>query len=237
MDFDLRRLLGAEKGRPAYVLAGGPSLLSLDPAELGGAVLLGVNHAVWLHERLGFPQLDHWFFFDIVVPESIADPRDYPGVRVWTDITTGAFLRGRGLRQGRDYETVLLGSCMEPERTDGKLHTRGSTLGAALTFAWLLGCDPIYVRGLDFQNDAEGRTHWFAPPGAGEPNARGQPLSATDYRPQVDFLRGLLAHVKASGVTVTVKAAAWLADGPYVPPWLQEPVVGETPMCAPRAMA
>jgi hypothetical protein len=222
MDFDPRTLMGSERGRPAWVLASGPSLLDVNPADLAGAVILGVNDAVRLHKERGFPKLDHWFGLDIETFERL-DIRDHPGVRVWTDIQCGCFLRGRGLRQGRDYETFLISCRPELTPTNGTLSTRHSSVAPAINLAWLLGCDPIHVRGLDLKNDAEGRTHWWDAPGTGKPNAAGT------YDHQAEHLHDLIQTVRESGVVITVQAASWLVEKPHVPFWLRAPVVGEVP--------
>lgn len=222
MDFDLRRLLGSEVGRPAWVLASGASLLAVpmtERAEMHRGVVLGANDAVLLHQQLeGFPKLREWFVLDIGTFERL-DPRCFAGVRVWTDFQCGCHLSGLGLRQGQDYETFRVGSSWDSKPDSGSLNSGRSSITPAIHAAWLMGCDPIHVRGVDGRTDGAGRNYFSDAPSKYEPNVE-------RYGHQRDFLHAFVQNIRRSGVKIDVQSASWMAETPHVPFWERAPQVG-----------
>ncbi len=202
------------RGRPVFVLGGGVSLLEQDPAELRGAVLVGVNHAAWTRERLGFPELDYWVFYDAALVREVK-VEDYPGPRKLVLAGPARALGKRGFRpadpcrgeEGRERSFVLVRSTgtgrVSPDAD--ALVIQRSSLHGALHLACILGGDPIHVRGLDLAAAPDGRTHWFQ--AAGD---RGRsPLRV--YRRMQPFFLSILRAIRASGVRVTVGEGSPLA--------------------------
>lgn len=195
------------RGRPVFVIGGGTSLLEQDPAELEGAVLVGVNHAVWARERLGFPELDYWVFYDAALVREVK-VEDYPGPRKLVLPGAGRALERRGFHpagietgeEGHGSTFVLVRSTSSgPISPDAEaLVAQRSSLHGALHLARILGGDPIHVRGLDLAFGPDGRSHWFQGPGG-----RARTPLRVYQRMQPFFLSALLA-VQAGGVRLTV---------------------------------
>jgi len=197
------------------VIGGGVSLLRQDPAELGDAVLVGVNHAVWTRERLSFPELDYWVFYDAALVREVK-VEDHPGPRKLVLAGPARALGRRGFHpadpargeEGRGRSFVLVRSTgagrVSPDADS--LVIQRSSLHGALHLAWILGGDPVHVRGLDLAVASDGRTHWFQ-----EEGARGRsPLRV--YRRMLPFFLGILRTMKAGGVRLTIGEGSPLAE-------------------------
>ncbi len=211
-----------EKGRPAYVLGGGPSLLEDRPSDMSGACIIAVNHSIWAPERLGTPLVEYWLFGDLQLCLDV-DVRKYPAASKWTAERAAAYCMGLGLTPSEDG----LGQTFFPFQLGGQLRIKlerpylnptYSTVQAAIHLAWILGCDPIHVRGLDLGPDADGRMHWWGEPG--EATAVGADWPG--YNGQRETMHGMIQAVRDTGRKVTVRASKAF-DEKYIP-FYQKPM-------------
>lgn len=207
----VRPYLDREKGKPAWILGGGPSLLKQDPCEMADGVQIAVNFSIWAHERLGFPEAKYWIFGDTAMlwrpGYNVVDPADYPLVHKFVFGPVCYMLLGRGYEpstegQGREFLPFFNIESDQIRRNAHYLWTKCSTLNAALSLAWTLGCNPINIRGADFGlAHGDGRTHWYDPPGTVDPR---QDLA--EYEKQKMPIRQLISCIRATGFTVTAEA-------------------------------
>ncbi len=150
---------GAWAGRPAFVIGGGPSLKDFDFSRLAGELTLGLNMA-FLHD----PTAN--LVFDLRLMESLVqDPRwkAYKGAKLWLNSEIPN-------ERGRFKDVVELRECLDMGR--GPLWSTGLEWGiwrrtnagaSALNLAEILGADPIYLLGFDFNQ--KGNWHGEYPKG------------------------------------------------------------------------
>lgn len=216
MDFNgitcqpVTRFCDREKGKPAWVLGGGPSLLKQDPKEVDGGCVIAVNFSIWAPERLGFPSVRYWIFGDTAMlwrPGcEVANPDLYPDTHKFVSNAPCWMLLGRGYEPsleglGRTFFPFANSEGNMVSRFAPWLWTNRSTLNAAISLAWTLGCNPIHIRGADFGTQSgDGRAHWYDPAGL----TRHEPPA--DYSKQKAPIKFLISCIKASGVTVTAEA-------------------------------
>ncbi len=225
------RPLDLHKGRPALVMGAGPSILqedrdALQDAQWAGCVVFAVNRHVRL-ARHGFPLADYWLGLDMglmeLSPELFTPEPEFPGpVKLFPRLLC-EWLASRGYAyggdgRGRNFFTLEARNNPYPCRTENVLGCSVSTVGAALNLAWVMGCRPLTVIGLDLQRDAEGRLHWDDVPHPELANSRD-----VDYQGQADDLHGLVRHIIGQGVPVEVRGASWMQTTPYTPPWKRPP--------------
>jgi len=216
---DIRSFRDREKGRPAWVLGCGPSLLDEEPEDMREGCMIAANHSIWATERLGLPMIEYWLFGDIALPIEI-NARNYPAASKWTCCRAAAYLLGQGLKTsdhgtGDCFVCFGLGGSAKIKLDVPDLNPRRSTVQAAIHLAWMLGCDPIHVRGVDFKAGPEERRHWYGLPG----EATGEEPAV--YEQQRETMHAMISAVKASGRTVTVRGAKEL-EGHYTP-WYTKP--------------
>lgn len=135
------------KGEPAFIVGGGTSLKSLDWSLLRGrGNVIAINRAfldvpdaaVWFSEDLRVVELYHkneWF-------------RNFAGVKVFHSLAT--VLGQRALALAPDLEIVQArpGKYWPRSLSEGISSSSNSGVGA-ISLAWLLGADPIYLLGFD----------------------------------------------------------------------------------------
>lgn len=140
-DDSLQQLRGSMVGRPAIVLGKGPSLRELDHDWLDDMVVFGVNDTCrWVD----------------------------PDVLVWLD--PGVYRRHRRLIDACRAQTWSVSASDGARFTfelagdygfDGRHIYHGYTSAfVALQLAWIAGCEPIYLAGVDLRPDNDGRHYW-----------------------------------------------------------------------------
>lgn len=228
--FNVAKMVGLHAGKPAWIIGGGPSLLRQNPKELRGGVVFAVNQHIEACYELGFPEPDYWFFMDVEFPlwhrhMFLAPPGRYPNPVKLCEAQPGAFLMALGFQNGGDgrggnFLTVAFGTALRPPKQSCVVHAKGSTISGCLSLAFLMGCNPIHVRGVDFKNDDQGRQHWSDLPGTDVP---GKQL----YGQQRDYLHSIIQHFIKSGIEIDVQTASELVTTPYVPEWQRPAPLGE----------
>lgn len=217
---DPEELRDRHAGRPAWILGAGPSILRQDPREVQG-VVFAVNRSIELVSR-AFPTPTYWLFTDLGFPALNSHMFASPGLCKYPEPVKlcghipGAFLLGRGFTPGGDgrdnrYLTFEFGDNPHPHKLDTVLSAGRSTVAAALHAAFIFGCNPIHILGLDFKADEWGRLHWYDPIG-GEPHA-------PYCKHQEGHIHALVTRFKSLGTTITVKSASWLETKEYLYPW------------------
>lgn len=220
------------KGRPCWVLGGGPSLLEQDPAEVTGThlkhgIIIGVNHHGVLLADHGYGYPDYWVGLDLGLVD-LHPELFFPGPRcpgaiklfprlVGTRLECGGYQYG-GDGRGMNWLEIEAHHNLTPERWTRVLGSAISTVGAGLHLAVIMGCDPIHVRGLDLKRDSEGRINWYDYPHPEKANA-----TDDEYAGQADDLHCLIQHFIKQGVRIDVRGAGWLTERPYVPVWRRPP--------------
>jgi len=158
---------GCWRGRPCFVIGGGPSLKSFDWDRLTGHLSIGVNRAF---ERMHHPSIiysmDHLYYRNLEA-DSYGDGEcgenvrqrflDYNGVRLW--IHTKDWYTAPDI-----YECGRLANSdrMSESIKDGLGGGNNSGFGA-LNLAIILGADPIYLLGFDMKGSA-GQNDWWHKP-------------------------------------------------------------------------
>jgi hypothetical protein len=203
--------LDREKGKPAWIIGGGPSLLAQDPRAIGDGVVIAINFSIWARQRLGFPEARYWIFGDLPVLwrpgcETV-NPDAYPDTHKFVTGPPAYMLLGCGYTPdieglGRTFMPFFNSDSPIVARQAPYLWTNASTLNAAISLAWLLGCDPINIRGADFGlAHGDGRLHWYDPPGPSADPAQ-TPAQYERMRQPVKFL---INCIRSTGVTVTAE--------------------------------
>jgi len=125
-------LRDAEKGRPAVIMGGGPSLAADLERMATGGVLISANH-----HGLQLVKADYLVFLDdpLVHPELLEAIQGFEGLKLsrrtkWTDIILG--------RECRSWTGQLSGHV------------------AAWLGCWL-GCEPVWLCGMDCYQDPAGK--------------------------------------------------------------------------------
>jgi hypothetical protein len=170
----VQRFLDAEKGKPCWIIGGGPSLLKQDPREMDGVQIV-VNFSIWAHERLGFPEADYWMFGDTAIfwrpGFEVINPDDYPRPRKFVAGPPLYYLLGKGYEpsldgRGKTFVPFYNNNDFIICRQADYLWSQWSMLCSCVSLAWVLGCNPIHIRGCDFgTKHGDGRSHWYDPPG------------------------------------------------------------------------
>jgi hypothetical protein len=157
------------KGRPAVVVGGGSSLLYQDGRDYEGQVMIGVNHALWLSLFCRWPMFDYWLAYDIPIIRWI-DLDDFPATmkicvgNVSVHYEKAGFTLGGDGRWKNIIPVAETNHNLEPypyKRDNEKFRIDGTVLDCAVQLAWVMGCNPITVRGLDYGPDESGCYHWF----------------------------------------------------------------------------
>lgn len=149
---------GAWKGRRCFVLAGGPSLASVDLSRLRGELTLGLNVA-FLHG----PTAN--LVYDLRLMERLSgDPRwaAYGGEKLWLN-SEQRNVRGRfpGVRELS--EAVDMYGQQAWGRALARGLYRGNNAGsAAINLAEVLGADPVYLLGYDLRGKGGRSANWHA---------------------------------------------------------------------------
>lgn len=219
---------GREAGKPGWVLASGPSLLHQPPGEMIGGVIIATNQNVNAHKRLGMPRADYWVFGDLVVAQLWkAGKLDvHPETQKWSANLATAFLLGWGKRPadlaagergtGDNFVNWLPNQGSMLSKQLPNLWCCRRTTTAAVSLAWVLGCNPIHVRGVDHKQDDSGRLHWWDAPGDGNTHPDRKTYLGS-YEHSRETLRLLLDTIRADGVTVTVESDKSLLEIREVP--------------------
>lgn len=213
----------AEAGKPCWILGGGPSLLKLDPRSVDG-VVMAVNFSIWAHDRLGTPEAKYWLFGDTAMfwrpGHAVLNPDDFPKPRKFCAGSPVYYLLGKGYNPsehgtGRTFIPYYNNEGFVIRRNSPYLWTQRSTLCSAVFLAWVLGCNPIHIRGADFGTDhGDGRVHWYDPPG---PPATKLRDGEVDYERMKRPIRTLIAaifaqdpnmHITAGGDPTILEATA-----------------------------
>lgn len=204
----VQSFLDREKGKPAWLLGGGPSLLQQDPQEVDGCVI-AINFSIWAQERLGTPQAKYWLFCDLPVMWRpgfpVVDPDGYPETHKFVNGAPLYYLLGRGYEPsesglGKTFFPVWYSDNHMVSRRSDYLWTHQSTLNAALSLAWVLGCNPIHIRGCDFGlKHGDGRLHWYDPPGS-NPDPVVKP---EQYDRMKQPIRFLVNAIRSQGIEIT----------------------------------
>ena len=212
---DVQRYAGRESGKPAWVICSGPSLLHQPPGEMSGGVMIATNQNVNAHSRLGMPRADYWVTGDVAVSQLWkAGKLDvHPHTQKWFAYPGVAYLLGWG-KTPADTEAGELGTgdsfiTWHPNqgnmiaKTLPSLWCASRITNAAVSLAWVLGCDPIHIRGVDHGCDSRGRLHWWDIPGADEHPSLAQ--YEESFIRGKKTLRTLLGAIQRDGVTITVE--------------------------------
>ena len=196
----------AHKGQPAYCLGGGVSLERQRPEPMAGAVVFGTNEQIWAPARLGLPALDYWVFYDGTIPARL--PVNFYNRPLKIVLEPAArMLRRQGFRDGdgRGNTFALVGRGGRPFRDAEEIYEGGSSLLGAVHLAWIMGCRPVHVRGLDLERGPDGRAHWWETKGARAS------ADSEAWRRMAPCFRALFSAMQADGVAVTVGRGTKLA--------------------------
>jgi len=135
---------GSRSGKPALIVASGPSVQGLDPNRAKRCVVIAVNAGI-----LSVPEADFFFSCDIGVLS----------FEYWNEVCKGAYpvlLDPQGCAVESFYRPGLTEERFFPFSRAKTRSFNGETLiwginsaHAATHFAHLLGCEPIYLIGCD----------------------------------------------------------------------------------------
>jgi hypothetical protein len=152
----LRSLNKLHEGQRGFLIGGGPSLKTLqesgfDFTRLSNDIRLGINKAYKLLE------LSYLVFGDEIFQKTFFDELEKVECLKFApnDIMRGKVLPNlRLLRRGSNYQEVL------PRGLDGPVSFINNTGVAGLRILYCLGCNPIYLLGVDLGSNTNGETHF-----------------------------------------------------------------------------
>ncbi len=163
-------------GRRCFIIGGGPSLLSIDPARLSGELLLGVNKAFQFCDVTLNYAMDVGFYDTLTNPQKI-DPVQVETARAWNAYKgIKVFLQINRKFKYTD-NIYIVKRLLQPtisRKVDAGIYAGDNSGFGAMMLAVALGANPIYLLGFDMRvrlNDREvmvhdneyanrGRTHW-----------------------------------------------------------------------------
>lgn len=146
----LRKLYNKEKGKRCFILANGPSVNNLDLSKLKDEVVIGMNASTLLEDKHGFFQtyyvVSDLRFFDVEFKKDLAT------VKLKKD-TVKVFRNEIKEIYPKDIENVYY---IRPLERDGfsfnlkkGFYYGCTTVMLAIQLAFYLGCDEIYLLGVD----------------------------------------------------------------------------------------
>lgn len=152
---------GAWKGKPCFIIGGGPSLTDFNWDLLKGKLTIGINR---VYEKIDptiiygqDPRFVRWILMGKYGDTAKTKFLQSPALKIWLN-TTGEHLPEKIyiLKCWRNY--VEARSAFPLTMKEGIGHGSNSGYGA-LNLAACLGANPIYLLGYDMQRENE-RTHW-----------------------------------------------------------------------------
>ena len=145
----VNNLDGRFKGRRVFIIGGGPSLRGFDFSRLDDELTIGINNIIRYYE----PSILHWL-----------DPETYFKNHEEIDAFQGLKISAQ-VAKAKDTKGIIeIKTSNKPSKSfysGGFYHSQSSAL-TALNIAIALGCDPIYLLGIDCGFDEEGRSHFFS---------------------------------------------------------------------------
>lgn len=189
---------GSWRGKPAFIVGGGPSLSEFDCSRLKGRRTIGVNLAFLKFDPTVIFSMDtrclNWILsktYDAKYPGCLARFNASAAYKVWL-LTYVASLREDVFIAPvyRNYESGLKGITFNS--AEGICHGNNSGYGA-LNLALCLGANPIYLLGFDMRHVGD-RTHWHK----GHPVP--QPKAHVDGF--VKYFQAAAPKIKARGIRI-----------------------------------
>jgi hypothetical protein len=146
----LRRLKGAHVGRRCFIIGNGPSLVKTDVTKLYGEITIGSNGIFLLKNKVGFYPTYYTIEDHLVAEDRASEAASFIGpiklfpydlnysLRCCTDATFFYFHRKLVNGEPRFVPDLVTGA-----------HFGGTVTYLNLQLAVFLGCDPIYLIGVD----------------------------------------------------------------------------------------
>jgi len=152
----------AWKGKPCFLVGGGPSLRGFNFHKLDGHRTIGVNKSfIYFDPTINISmdsRLYNWIVGGTLGKENKVDVRkrfyDTTAIRVW--------VRTHGYKFGSEVY-ILKASSLSfgyPSKMELGIHTGGNSGFCALQLAILLGANPIYLLGYDMKGENEKQAWW-----------------------------------------------------------------------------
>ena len=150
---------GAWKGRPCFLVGGGPSLVGFDWSRLSGELSIGINRTFEKFDPTILFSMDNRFWkwveqgdFGMAARDKF---RNYQyGIKLWVNVV--------GAPYSDDIFTVTCcGDAKWSHSLSDGVGAGGNSGYAALNLAYLLGANPIYLLGYDMHGDLNGKQKWF----------------------------------------------------------------------------
>jgi len=146
------------RGRPCYIIGGGPSLRGFDWSCLEGELTIGINRAYEFFNPTIIFSMDNRFWNWIELgrfgEEAREKFRTYTyGYKCWVDVAQATY-------PDDIYTIGAIGTDAWSTVLQEGVGTGMNSGFAALNLAYLLGADPIYLLGFDMQGK-QGKQVWF----------------------------------------------------------------------------
>lgn len=122
-------------GTPAFIIGNAPSLANIDLKPLTKHFTIGINRAFYKLDPTILMWQDPEFWY--------AERHRVPKLKAIK------YCRDKADIQGRFYHFKLKSGRFDLPETTEALHGRGSTGPLAFQLAWILGCNPIILLGMD----------------------------------------------------------------------------------------
>lgn len=183
------------KGKPCFIIGGGPSLDRIDCSKLKGKRTIGINLAYQRVTPTIIFSMDtrflNWLDHDFYGAAAKAAFWNSPAYKVWlTTYTQSLPERIFIIKVYKNYSAGL--RAFTWSMMEGIGHGNNSGY-AALNLAVCLGANPIYLLGFDCQHE-EGKSHWH----------KGHPVrqKESDVRGFIFFFSKIAPMLRAKGFQV-----------------------------------
>lgn len=203
-------------GRRCFIIGGGPSLETINPALLSGELVLGVNKAFRFCDVTLNYAMDVGFYDALTNPQR-DDPAEQETTAAW-NVYTGikVFLQVNRKFKYTDniYIIKRLINSKISRNVDAGIYAGDNSGFGALMLAVALGANPIYLLGFDMRvrlNDREvmahdneyinhGRTHWHE--GYKNQRPRKLQIKLDDFKKTFEEMAPALAEAKIEVVNL-----------------------------------
>lgn len=158
------------KDVPCFLLGNGPSIGDKDLSILDDKFTIGINRIFFLYD----PTILLWQDLALWIQEK----------KKVMECKAIKYCRRGSETRGGFFNFTLAGRDAQITHDITKLYGRGSSGSITYQFAWALGCDPIFLVGMDCKNDKRGNTDFYGK------NPMHKPHTLPHCKKGLTFIRG-----------------------------------------------